>query len=116
MPWHGTSLLSACPSGTCLLEIFCYGIDDCSKLAQPPFGNMNLGQLFFAVVHEHKRPPLQSMEEASSQYSPDERTMLEGYMVRLGSFMLARHASQSSSMCFLVFELKNSPTVDVQSL
>ena len=44
-----------------------------------PFANLTVGQVFFAVVHEKARPPLDMLEKARQDLPEDERAMLDRY-------------------------------------
>jgi hypothetical protein len=46
---------------------------------QMPFSSFTVGQVFFAVVHEHARPPLDFFEKAMAE-NEEERPVLEGYV------------------------------------
>ena len=46
---------------------------------QMPFANFTVGQVFFAVVHDHLRPPLDFFEKAKEE-NEKERPILEAYM------------------------------------
>lgn len=47
-----------------------------------PFANFTVGQVFFAVVHDHIRPPLDVFKEAIEK-SEEERPVLEAYVALL---------------------------------
>ena len=47
--------------------------------AQMPFANLTVGQVFFAVVHEKTRPPLDVLDKARQDLPEDEQVMLNKY-------------------------------------
>ena len=47
--------------------------------AQMPFANFTVGQVFFAVVHDQLRPPLDAFHKAMAERE-DERPALEPYL------------------------------------
>lgn len=46
---------------------------------QMPFANFTVGQVFFAVVHDHLRPPLDFFQQAMGKME-EERPILEAYV------------------------------------
>ena len=43
--------------------------------AQMPFANLKVGQVFFAVVHEKMRPPLDVIDQAKQDLPEEEETL-----------------------------------------
>ena len=53
--------------------------DSDAAVAQMPFANLTVGQVFFAVVHEKTRPPLDMLDKARQDCPEDEQVMLNKY-------------------------------------
>lgn len=47
-----------------------------------PFANFTVGQVFFAVVHDHLRPPTEAFGKAMELFG-EERAALEAYLALL---------------------------------
>ena len=56
-----------------------------AAVAQMPFANLTVGQVFFAVVHEKTRPPLDVLEKARRDLPEDEQVMLNKYAALMPS-------------------------------
>ena len=78
--------------------------------AQMPFANLTVGQVFFAVVHEKTRPPLDVLDKARQDLPEDEQVMLNKYEALMTSCWAEAPANRPT---FLRLSLSSVPSGEI---